>query len=243
MDRRKLPELAIAYVKIGTTLLCTWPLTSGATNLQRKFNQVKWLSLLLLLCSLEFSILYTAYLSRANFMELTRFICFAASSGHAIIKMIVCRWHQQEYRELIEEMEIFLTYATCREREVLDVCVRKAAPVHLTFNIIGLVAGISYICGPIILDQNLPTETVYPFATDHYPALQIIYLMQSISVLQCCTVGPLDGQVCMPFWFNIARLKLLASDMRKISGVDDLNACIKVHQDILRSQNLFYFSR
>uniref|UniRef100_A0A0C9R364 Or47b protein n=1 Tax=Fopius arisanus TaxID=64838 RepID=A0A0C9R364_9HYME len=121
-------------------------------------------------------------------------------------------------------MEIFLTYATCREREVLDVCVRKAAPVHLTFNIIGLVAGISYICGPIILDQNLPTETVYPFATDHYPALQIIYLMQSISVLQCCTVGPLDGQVCMPFWFNIARLKLLASDMRKISGVDDLNA-------------------
>ncbi|THK33226.1 uncharacterized protein LOC107045791 [Diachasma alloeum] len=234
MAQRKLPELAITYVKYGTTLLCSWPLGPQASSLERKFNGVKWLFLCSILVSFQLPILYTAYLTRNDFMEVTKYICFAGSISHGIIKMIVCRCYQREYQELIAVMENYFARAIPREREVLNACVRKAAPVHVVVNVIGFIAAVSYVCGPLVLDQDLPTEAVYPFAIDYYPIFQIVYTIQSIVAFQCCAVGPLDGQVCMLFWFTIARLKLLADDMRNVASVDDLNACIRVHQSILR---------
>ncbi|XP_063994211.1 uncharacterized protein LOC135171521 isoform X2 [Diachasmimorpha longicaudata] len=234
MTEKKLPELAIIYLKFGTTLLCSWPLKPQAGSLEKIFYGVKWLFLLFILMVCDLPILYTAYLRRNDFMELTKYLCFAGSMSHGLIKMIICRCYHREYQELFAIMDHYFEHATPQEREALNACVRKAAPVHMTANMIGFVAAVSYVCGPLVLDQDLPTEAVYPFAINYSPMFQIIYTLQSIAVLQCSAVGPLDGQVCVLFWFTIARLQLLEHDMRNIASVEELNSCIRKHQSILR---------
>ncbi|XP_063994213.1 uncharacterized protein LOC135171521 isoform X4 [Diachasmimorpha longicaudata] len=213
MTEKKLPELAIIYLKFGTTLLCSWPLKPQAGSLEKIFYGVKWLFLLFILMVCDLPILYTAYLRRNDFMELTKYLCFAGSMSHGLIKMIICRCYHREYQlcfyhvqELFAIMDHYFEHATPQEREALNACVRKAAPVHMTANMIGFVAAVSYI----------------------------IYTLQSIAVLQCSAVGPLDGQVCVLFWFTIARLQLLEHDMRNIASVEELNSCIRKHQSILR---------
>ncbi|THK33225.1 uncharacterized protein LOC107045828 [Diachasma alloeum] len=234
VDEKKLPELALTYLKYGTALLCTWPPSSRATSAEKISIEVRWWLLYLVAWCLQLPVFYTAYLTRRNFMDFTKYICFGSAIAHSIIKMIICKYHRKKFQKLIEEIEDYLLRATPREREMLNTCVKKAAPVYLSFNIIGFVAAASYVCGPLVIDQDLPMDTIYPFEIRYYPVFQIIYTTQAITTTQCAAVGPLDAQVCMLFWFTIARLKLLAHDMKNIASVGDLNACIRVHQSLLR---------
>ncbi|XP_011305747.1 uncharacterized protein [Fopius arisanus] len=233
-DRKRLPELALTYLKYGTVLLGTWPPNSRATKIEKFLIESRWWMLCILAWSLQLPVLYTCYVIRGNFMDLTKNICFGASIAHGIIKMIICRIHRKKYERLIEEIETYLGHATPRERVILDICVKKAAPIYLTFNVIGFVAAASYVCGPLVLEQDLPMDLLYPFEIHYYPVFQIIYTIQAIATMQCAAVGPIDAQVCMLFWFAIARLKLLAHDFKNVMSVDDLNACIRAHQRILR---------
>ncbi|XP_063994214.1 odorant receptor 47a-like [Diachasmimorpha longicaudata] len=233
-DEKKLPEIALTYLKYGTSLLCTWPPSTRATKSEKLSIDAMWWLLCILAWCLVLPVLYTAYLTRGNFMEFTKNICFGASIAHGIIKMIICKYQRKKYQKLLEEIENYLLHATPREREVLNGCVKRAAPVYLSFNITGFVAAASYVWGPLVLDQDLPMDVVYPFEIHYYPVFQIVYTFQAISTMQCAAVGPLDAQVCMLFWFTIARLKLLAHDVKSIASVGDLNACVRVHQSILR---------
>lgn len=92
---------------------------------------------------------------------------------------------------------------------------------------------VGVVLGPIIMPDPFPAHTMYPFAVDSHPVVDIIYILQSIAGFQCATLSTIDVQMTMLLWCCVIRLDNLGIEITKVTTKDEFHACIKKHQQIL----------
>lgn len=93
---------------------------------------------------------------------------------------------------------------------------------------------ISTICWPLILPQEFPTYAKYPFSVEQILIKIIIYSHQSLVGIQAAAGMCIDCIIAILLFYCAARLELLYQKIRNVKNEYELDACIKLHNKILR---------
>ncbi|THK33071.1 uncharacterized protein LOC114841288 [Diachasma alloeum] len=233
MGKRSTPEFAIQWTKSTTGILFTWPESPKATRTIVIILKIGWwvfLTVAALQIMLSF---YTACRVRNSFMQLIHNLFDTFSMVQVVFRMIIGKHHHHRFQYLIEEIESFMLNANAHEREVLSRCVKRVAPFHLSYNILAISASLGYILGPVTLERSLPNKLEYPFAVDEHPTYDIVYLWESIGVIQCYCSTAFICQVSLLLWYGTIQLEILAGKMKKVSSAQELKEYINIHHHIL----------
>lgn len=134
---------------------------------------------------------------------------------------------------LYHEMEMFCEQADEKTNITLQHYVDNYKCIYGIYILWCYMAAIGVICGPLFLPQEFPTPAKYPFSVEH-PIKSIIYLHQSLVGLQVAAGTCIDGNIAILLLYSAARFELLVQKIRNVKNENELNACIKLHHEILR---------
>ncbi|XP_043497765.1 odorant receptor 30a-like [Polistes fuscatus] len=135
---------------------------------------------------------------------------------------------------LFFEMENFCRNADKQERSVLERNVERCKFVHITYTLGCYLTAVIIICGPLYTSQNFPTDAKYPFEIDHHPIKEIIFLHQALVGLQASAGLTIDCQVALLLWYTGAKYEILTEKLMDIQNDNQLNSCLKKHQEIIK---------
>lgn len=130
-------------------------------------------------------------------------------------------------------MEIFCTQADEKTNITLQHYVDKYKYIYGIYILWSYMTAVGVICGPLFLPQEFPTHAKYPFSTEH-PIKSIIYLHQSVVGFQAAAGLCIECNIAILLFYCAARLELLAQKIRNVKNENELDACIKLHDKILR---------
>lgn len=134
---------------------------------------------------------------------------------------------------LYHEMERFCKEADERTNITLQHYTDNYKYIYGIYTLWCYLTAIGVICGPLFLPQDFPTHAKYPFSVEH-PMKSIIYLHQSLVGLQVAAGMCIDCSIAILLFYSAIRLELLAYEIRNVKNENELNACIKLHNKILR---------
>ncbi|CAL1672781.1 unnamed protein product [Lasius platythorax] len=131
-------------------------------------------------------------------------------------------------------METFCKQADDKTNITLQRYVDDYKCAYGTYTLWCYLTAIGVICGPLFLPQQFPTDAKYPFSVEQHPLKGIIYLHQSLVGLQVSAGMCIDCSIAILLFYSAARLELLAKKIRNVKTECELDACIKLHDEILR---------
>lgn len=131
-------------------------------------------------------------------------------------------------------MEDFIKKMNIFERTILQRYVDRCAMFHLAMTFSYYTICVAFILGPTILPRPFPTFAEYPFKVESHPIHEIIYFQQAFVGIQAAVGVTIDCQVAFLLWYTGARFEILAIKLTNIVNEDELKACIKLHDDLLR---------
>lgn len=135
---------------------------------------------------------------------------------------------------LYHDMEMFCKQADDKTNITLQRYVDNYKCIYGAYTLWCYLAATSVICGPLFLPQQFPTDAKYPFSVAHHPVKSIIFLHQSFVGLQVSAGMCIDCSIATLLFYSAARLELLTQKIRNVKTECELNACIKLHDEILR---------
>lgn len=135
---------------------------------------------------------------------------------------------------LYHEMEMFCKQANDKINIILQRCVDDRKRTYGVYALWCYLTAIGVICGPLFLPQQFPTDAKYPFSVQYYPLKIIIYLHQSLVGLQASAGMCIDCTIALLLFYSSARLEILALKVRSVKNEHELDACIELHNQILR---------
>ncbi|KAF3054643.1 Odorant receptor 326 [Nylanderia fulva] len=227
------PVKAIRFIRISVALVCAWPpspkLTKSFTFFKASWCMCYFSSILLLL-----PLLRSIYEYRDDPVILAKSVCLSCAVLQVTIKMMVCLVQYTSFQVLYHDMEMFCKQADDKTSITLQRYVDDYKYTYGTYTLWCYLAAIGVICGPLILPQQFPTDAKYPFSVEQQPVKSIIYLHQSLVGLQVSAGMCIECSIAMLLFYSAARLELLIQKMRNVETECELDACIKLHNEILR---------
>ncbi|XP_072742528.1 odorant receptor 49a-like isoform X1 [Anoplolepis gracilipes] len=228
------PVKAILFTKISVALTCAWPpspkMTKSSIILFKACWYMCYFSSILLLLPL----LTSVYEYRDDPVILAKSVCLSCAVAQVTIKMMVCRMQYSSFQMLYHDMETFCKQADDKKNITLQRYVDDYKCAYGTYTLWCYLTAIGVICGPLFLPQQFPTDAKYPFPVVHHPVKSIIYLHQSLVGLQVSAGMCIDCSIAILLFYSAARLELLAQKIRSVKTECELDACIKLHDEILR---------
>jgi len=134
---------------------------------------------------------------------------------------------------LYYEMETFCKEADEKTNITLKHYVDNYKHIYGIYTLWCYITAIGVICGPLFLPQEFPTHAKYPFSVG-YPIKNIIYLHQSLVGIQAAAGMCIVCNIAILLFYSTARLELLIQKIRNVKNENELDACIKLHNKILR---------
>ncbi|KYQ51990.1 hypothetical protein ALC60_08903 [Trachymyrmex zeteki] len=134
---------------------------------------------------------------------------------------------------LYHEMETFCKQANEKTNIILQYYVDNYKRTYSIYTLWCYITAIGVISGPLFLPQEFPTNAKYPFSIQP-PLKYIIYLHQSLVGLQVAAGMCTDCNIAILLFYSAARLELLVQEIRNVRNENELDACIKLHSEILR---------
>ncbi|KAL6267026.1 hypothetical protein P5V15_000103 [Pogonomyrmex californicus] len=224
---------AIHFIKISVALLCAWPPSPNATKFEIIVFKIRWFTCYLSSILLLLPLLNSIYEYRDDPEILAKSVCLSCAVIQVTIKMMICATRYTQFQILYHEMETFCKQADEKTNVTLQRYVDKYKSIYGIYSLWCYLTAIGVICGPLFLPQEFPTHAKYPFSVGH-PIKSIIYLHQSLVGLQASSGICIECSIAVLLFYSAARLDLLAQKMRNIKKENELNACIKLHDEILK---------
>ncbi|KYN35091.1 hypothetical protein ALC56_10561 [Trachymyrmex septentrionalis] len=134
---------------------------------------------------------------------------------------------------LYHEMETFFKQANKKTNIILQYYVNNYKHIYSIYALWCYMTTIGVICGPLFFPQEFPTDAKYPFSVQP-PIKYIIYLHQSLVGLQAAAGMCTDCNIAILLFYSAARLELLVQKIRNVRNENELDSCIKLHDEILR---------
>ncbi|XP_043288519.1 uncharacterized protein [Venturia canescens] len=94
-------------------------------------------------------------------------------------------------------------------------------------------AAVTFSCGPLVMDVDLPADAWYPFSMDLQLVRLSVYLSQVLAILQTGLSVTVDITVGMMCWYTSASIEILARRVSRVVSESDLSQCIIEHQRII----------
>jgi len=133
---------------------------------------------------------------------------------------------------LYHEVETFCKQANEKTNIILQYYVDNYKRIYSIYILWVYITAIGVICGPLFLPQEFPTNAKYPFSIQ--PIKYIIYLHQSLVGLQAAAGMCTDCNIAILLFYSAVRLELLDQKLRNVRNENELDSCIKLHDEILR---------
>nr|XP_012152350.1 PREDICTED: uncharacterized protein LOC105664057 [Megachile rotundata] len=228
------PEAAIHFTKLSVLLTCSWPPSPLITKTRLLFFNILWCTSLVSALGLFVPLFNAVYEYRKNPIILGKTVSLCAAVAQVIIKMTMCRLQQKQFQVLYFDMEDFCKRATSSERIVLQRYVDRYKYFHGVYTLWCFLTTMFVISGPLYSPQTFPTHAIYPFPVEHQPLKCLIFFHQSLVGFQASSGMAIDAQVALLLRYTAARFELLAMQLHAATSDRELNACIKVHSELLR---------
>lgn len=130
-------------------------------------------------------------------------------------------------------MEIFCTQADEKTNITLQYYMDKYKYIYGFYILWCYMTSIGVICGPIVLPQELPCPAKYPFSLTQ-PIKSILYLHHTLVGMQAAGGMSIECSIALLLIYSAARFELLVEKIRNVKNENELDACIKLHDEILR---------
>ncbi|XP_047366299.1 odorant receptor Or2-like [Vespa velutina] len=228
------PEAAFLFTKLSVGLASSWPPSPTATKFRILIFDFSWYALFASGLFLLFPLLNALYVLRDNYVVMSKSICLFCAVVQVLLKMIFCRLQRTQFQGLFFEMDNFCNNADDQERSILQRTVERCKFVHVTYTMGCYLTAVIIVCGPLYTNQNFPTDAKYPFQTERHPIKEIIFLHQTLVGFQASAGLTIDCQVALLLWYVGAKYEILAEKLKRIKNENELNTCLKKHQDIIR---------
>lgn len=131
-------------------------------------------------------------------------------------------------------MEMFVKQSDEKANIILQRYVDNYKFIYGSYILWAWISVVVVVSGPIYLPDEFPTNAVYPFSVEHPLIKSIIYLQQSIAGFQVSASMSIDYNIAILLLYCAARLELLTQNIRTVINENELNTCIKFHNEILR---------
>lgn len=138
------------------------------------------------------------------------------------------------FQALYHEMETFCKQADDRTNVTLQRYVNDYKRVYAVYTLWCYMTSVGVICGPLFLADSFPTNAKYPFPVEQTAVRSIVYLHQSFVGLQAASGMCIDANIAFLLFYSAARLELLAQRIRVVADERELDACIELHNKLLR---------
>ncbi|XP_015182349.1 PREDICTED: odorant receptor 43a-like isoform X1 [Polistes dominula] len=227
------PEKAIVFLKVSVSLTGCWP-TSSKTYSRINLFELLWYILFANNLFLLFPLINAIYENRSDTILLTKSICLACAVAQITLKMILCRRERFRLQSLLLDLENSCKTDNKEEKIILQKYTDKCKYVHAIYTSLCYLTAIIVICSPLYTNQKFPTNAKYPFPVDHSPIREIIFLHQSLVGLQVSAGMCIDCKLAALLWYVAVKFELLSRDIREFKNMQELNACITRHQEVLR---------
>ncbi|XP_014601080.1 PREDICTED: odorant receptor 30a-like [Polistes canadensis] len=228
------PEAALLFTKLAVGLASSWPPSPMANKFRTLIFDISWYALFTSGLLLLFPLFNTLYVLRDNYVVISKSVCLFCAVIQVLLKMIFSRIQRTQFQALFFEMENFCRNADEQERSVLERTVERCKFVHVTYTLGCYLTAVIIICGPLYTSQNFPTDAKYPFEIDHHPIKEIIFLHQTLVGLQASAGLTIDCQVALLLWYTGAKYEILTEKLMDIQNDNQLNFCLKKHQEIIK---------
>lgn len=96
------------------------------------------------------------------------------------------------------------------------------------------IAGLVVICAPLLISQELPLNTWYPFSTKPLLRKFILYAMQIFSIVHVVFCLGMDVMIALFLFYLAAKLEILAFEIEQATDEAYIIICIKKHQKIIK---------
>ncbi|GAB1863721.1 Odorant receptor [Camponotus japonicus] len=228
------PVKAILFMKMSVALTCTWPPSPKITKSNIILFKACWYICYFCNILLLLPLLSSVYEYRDDPVILAKSVCLSCAVLQVTIKMIVCRIQYTSFQMLYHDMETFCKQTDDKTNITLQRYVDNYKCTYGSYILWCYLTAIGVICGPLFLPQQFPTDAKYPFSVEHHPVKSIIYLHQSLVGLQASAGMCIDCSIAILLFYSAARLKMLAQEIRNAKSECELDACIKLHGEILK---------
>ncbi|XP_070148930.1 odorant receptor 4-like [Polyergus mexicanus] len=228
------PVRAILFIKISVALICAWPPSPKLTKSNIILFRACWYMCYFCSILLLLPLLSSVYEYRDDPVILAKSVCLSCAVVQITIKMMVCHIQYTSFQMLYHEMETFCKQADDKTNIILQRYVDNYKYTYSTYILWCYMTSIGVICGPLFLPQQFPTDAKYPFSVAHQPVKSIIYLHQSFVGLQVSAGMCIDCSIAILLFYSAIRLELLAQKIRNVKSEYELDACIKLHNEILK---------
>ncbi|THK32914.1 odorant receptor 50CTE, partial [Diachasma alloeum] len=233
MDKRLTPAFVIQWTKFTTGIAFSWPASSKTTRITKIILNMGWWISLIVAVAVGLPLITTAYKHRNNFIKFTESLSIAFCFVQIVVMMIIAKHHRHRLQYLIEQMETFVKNANPHEREVLENYVEREIPFYVRYYVFSLGAVLSYIFGPVVIDQPFPSIAEYPFPVDKHPVYDLVFVLEVIGSIQCFCNISFICQLCLLLWYGIIQLEFLGKKIKQATSSKEFASCIRVHQHTL----------
>lgn len=135
---------------------------------------------------------------------------------------------------LIAEMCAFLKDAGRKEQELIQGYVDKCLYPHAMVFASCIIGPLAFILGPVITSQPFPGDVAYPFEVRSTWLWVIMYISQTLCIVQVGCMVILDFLFAILLWYAGARFQLLSFEFKKATNTYDLRRCAQEHQELIR---------
>ncbi|KAG7197283.1 hypothetical protein KM043_018405 [Ampulex compressa] len=233
MVRRMDIHRVFRLLRAGGEFTCTWPPPPGAGIRELILRDVYCAISTLCMLTLIIPITLAIYFYRADLLVTLKAIAELMAVLDALVDIVWCRIVRLPLQNIIKSMKSFVNACEESEKEVLQQYIDRYFMFYSYLTFASYASGIAFICGPLFLSTKFPGEVWFPFSTEMLYRRCIIYILQSFVIMQTITSISVDFTISTMFWFSSARLNITCLQLRRVQNVDQLEKCIRLHQEII----------
>lgn len=136
------------------------------------------------------------------------------------------------FQKALSEIESFIGVATQEEQMTIKKYTMRHKYLSTVICLSYLATAVMFISFPFFTDNKLPADGWYPFPIDSIPIQSLLYVSQSIVILQSGLGISVDFMIATLLWYCTVRLQLLANELVRTRNSHCLRNCIRKHQHL-----------
>ncbi|CAD6202092.1 GSCOCT00013800001.3-RA-CDS, partial [Cotesia congregata] len=188
------------------------------------FKIFRWISVLLCI-ALFFGLVFSIVENIEKLFLVLKALAIMCSMINYVAKVVIVRIYGKEF----EKLQLTVT----NFRKIIQKFVNKCWKFQLFVTFGTYMASTAFILGPLVQPQKFPTDAVYPFSTENFLVVIIVYLHQILVAYQCSPGVAVDSQMAIYLWYLCVRFEGLIIQMDYVENQHQLAQFIRNHQSLL----------
>ncbi|CAL1679887.1 unnamed protein product [Lasius platythorax] len=227
-------EQLIHFLRVLGTITNTWPPHPDIGKNKLLLRNFYFYISIFIFVTLWIGMLIHTYKDRNNDVgELMKNVSHLTAFIEAILNSVLCTVKIKQLQNLVVNIEEFWKFSKDRERVILQKYIDRYATFITTVVISFSMAGITVICAPLFISQELPLDIWYPFSTEPLLRKFILYIIHIFACVHTAFSFNVDIMIAVFFFYSASRLEMLAFEIERATNEAYVVSSIKKHQEII----------